>query len=60
MAAPVRTIQLNSSRAASAWLTNQGFQQLAGCWMSSNRWARITPLLRGRVSITVGVATHEQ
>lgn len=56
MAAPVRTFQI-SSRAASAWLTNQGFQLLAGCWMSSNRWARITPLLRGRVSITVGVAT---
>ena len=56
MAAPVRTIQL-SSQAASAWLTNQGFQQLDGCWMSSTRWARITPLLRGRVSITVGVAT---
>ena len=56
MAAPVRTIQLNS-RAASAWLTNQGFQQVSGCWMSSTRWARITPLLRGRVSITMGVAT---
>jgi hypothetical protein len=56
MAAPVRTIQL-SSQAASAWLTNQGFQQLDGCWMSSNRWARITPLLRGRVSVTIGVAT---
>ena len=56
MAASVRTIRLSSHR-ASAWLINQGFQQLAGCWMSSNRWARLTPLLHGRVSITVGVNT---
>jgi hypothetical protein len=56
MSAPVRTIQL-SSQAVNDWLTNQGFQHCAGCWMSSTRWARITPLLRGRVSITVGVTT---
>lgn len=56
MSAPVRTIQINSQDLC-AWLTNQGFQQLSGCWMSSNRWARITPLLRGRVSITIGVTT---
>jgi hypothetical protein len=56
MAAPVRTIQLNS-QAVNDRLTNQGFQQLDGCWMSSTRWARITPLLRGRVSVTIGVAT---
>lgn len=56
MAAPVRTISFQNSRAANAWLTNQGFQQVSGCWMSSTRWARITPLLRGRVSITTGVA----
>jgi len=56
MAAPVRTIKL-SSQALADWLTKQGFQQVSGCWMSSNRWARITPLLRGRVSVTIGVAT---
>ena len=57
MAAPVKQIPKPNRKSAELWLEENHFQQFAGCWMSSNRWARITPLLRGRVSITVGVTT---
>ena len=57
MAAPVKQIQKPNQKSAELWLEENHFQLFAGCWMSSTRWARITPLLRGRVSITVGVAT---
>ena len=57
MAAPVRTISIQNIRAANAWLINHGFQRLAGCWMTSNNWAQVIPLSRGRASFEVGVTT---
>ena len=48
MAAPMMTLKMDGA-AAPIWL--------AGNWISKTRWATVTPLLRGRVSVKVGVAT---
>ena len=55
MAAPTMTIKMDGAKAP-LWLASNGFSLVAGHWMSKTRWATVTPLLRGRVSVTVGVA----
>ena len=55
MAAPHMTIKMDEALAP-LWLASNGFSCVAGRWMSKTRWATVTPLLRGRVSVTVGVA----
>lgn len=55
MAAPTMTIKIDEALAP-LWLASNGFSCVAGRWMSKTRWATVTPLLRGRVSVTVGVA----
>ena len=56
MAAPHMTIKMDGDLAP-LWLASNGFSCVAGRWMSKTRWATVTPLLRGRVSVKVGVAT---
>ena len=56
MAAPTMTIKMDGA-AAPIWLTSNGFSCVAGRWMSKTRWATVTPLLHGRVSVKVVVAT---
>ena len=56
MAAPTMTIKMDGA-AAPLWLTSNGFCLVAGNWISKTRWATVTPLLRGQVSVKVGVAT---
>lgn len=56
MAAPMMTLKMDGA-AAPIWLAGNGFCLAAGNWISKTRWATVTPLLRGRVSVKVGVAT---
>lgn len=56
MAAPMMTLKMDGA-AAPIWLTSNGFCLVAGNWISKTRWATVTPLLRGRVSVKVGVVT---
>ena len=56
MAAPTMTIKMDGA-AAPLWLAGNGFSLVAGRWMSKTRWATVTPLLRGWVSVKAGVAT---
>ena len=56
MAAPMMTLKMDGA-APPIWLASNGFSCVAGRWMSKTRWATVTPLLRGQVSVKVGVAT---
>ena len=56
MAAPMMTIKMDRA-AAPIWLRDNGFSLVSGQWLSKTRWATVTPLLRGRVSVKVGVTT---
>ena len=56
MAAPMMTLKIDGA-SAPLWLAGNGFCLVAGNWISKTRWATVTPLLRGRVSVKVGVAT---
>ena len=55
MAAPTMTIKMDGALAP-LWLASNGFSLVAGHWISKTRWATVTPLLRGRVALKVGVA----